>query len=301
MSSYGALRDAAQSLFVTMGDVAGKRGVESVAARLTGAADRLTNDSLTVVVCGGFKRGKSSLLNALLDETEPLFPIDARVATSAVTVVSWAATERVFVELVEPGGGILRREIGRADIGLYVTESGSPDGVDVAAVRIGTPHPLLASGLVLVDTPGIGGVFSAHTAATMAFLPSADAIVFVVDFTQPILKSEIEFLQLAAGAVRTVGDDDSMLFVMAKSDLVDSAHRAELLENAAVKIGAATTRAPSAVTVIPVSSSAKVDYLEDGDPVDLTSSNFSRLEAELWSTVTRRRALVHLGGALAEL
>jgi hypothetical protein len=92
-----------------------------------------------------------------------------------------------------------------------------------------------------------------------------------------------------------------MLFVMTKSDLVQSAERAELLENAKAKIGAATERAPSAVTVIPVSSAAKADFLEDRDPADLAGSNFSRLETELWSTVTRRRARVHLGGALAEL
>jgi len=261
----------------------------------------LASDSLTVVVCGEFKRGKSSLLNALLDEKEPLFPVDARVATSAVTLLSWAAEEHVVVELVEPEGGTRRRAIDRADIASFVTEAERQESVEVAAVRIGTSHPLLAAGLVLVDTPGVGGVFSAHTAATMSFLPSADAIVFVADFTQPILKSEIEFLGLAAAAVRTVGDDDAMLFVMTKSDLVQSAEHAELLENARAKIGAATERAPSAVTVIPVSSAAKADFLEDGDPADLVSSNFSRLEAELWSTVTRRRARVHLGGALTEL
>jgi hypothetical protein len=42
--------------------------------------------------------------------------------------------------------------------------------------------------------------------------------------------------------------------------------------------------------------------VEEGDPADLPSSNFfSRLEAELWATVTRRRARVFLGGALTEL
>ena len=205
MSSYGALRDSALLLFVALRDIADRRGAELVAARAEAAAVRLKHDSLTVVVCGEFKRGKSSLLNALLDEPEPLFPVDARVATSAVTVVSWAATENVVVELLGPGGDVAQRDIDRADIASYVTETGRPEGVAVAAVRIGTPHPLLASGLVLVDTPGVGGVFSAHTAATMAFLPSADAIVFVADFTQPILRSELEFLRLAAAAVRAVG------------------------------------------------------------------------------------------------
>ena len=103
-------------------------------------------------------------------------------------------------------------------------------------MRIGTPHPLLADGLVLVDTPGVGGVFRGHTAATMAFLPSADAIIFVSDFTQPILRSELDFLRLAAAAVRSVGDDDPLLFVMTKSDLVGLADGAVGIEEALAQL-----------------------------------------------------------------
>src|SRR6476619_6988863 len=114
MSSYGALREAAHGLFLPLHGLASRRDAGLVAERLATAAERLTNDSLTVVVSGEFTRGKSSLLNALLDEAEPLFPVDARVATSAVTVVSWAATERVFVELATADGATRCREIERA-------------------------------------------------------------------------------------------------------------------------------------------------------------------------------------------
>ena len=38
---------------------------------------------------------------------------------------------------------------------------------------------LLATGLVLVDTPGVGGLGSAHGAATMSALPTADAVLLV--------------------------------------------------------------------------------------------------------------------------
>ena len=41
-----------------------------------------------------------------------------------------------------------------------------------------------AGGLVLVDTPGVGGLGSAHGAATMSALPSADAVLLVSDAAQ---------------------------------------------------------------------------------------------------------------------
>lgn len=302
MSGYGSLRGMTRSLFDDLRTVAVTRGAPLVVERLDAAAMRLADDVLTVVICGEFKRGKSSLLNAVLDEREPLFPVDARIATSVVTIVSWAANEEVVVDVLGLDGRVTRRGIDRAQISSYATEAGRRADETVLTVRIGTPHPMLAAGLVLVDTPGVGGTFTAHTAATMAFLPSADAIVFVADFTQPILRSELEFLRVAADAGRTVSDDDdATVFVMTKSDLVGSVEQAELLENAAVKIGAATGRSPTAVTIVAVSSLAKAEYLEDNDPADLAASNFSLLEARLWSTVTRRRAKVHLAGALTEL
>lgn len=296
------LRERTLSLYPALMDVTRRRDAGTTGSRLAASAARLGDDTLTVVVCGEFKRGKSSLLNALLEEVPPLFPVDARVATSLVTVVSWAQTERIVLSVVGPDGVVEERDIDRSAIADYVTESGRvPDGIRVTAVRVGTPHPMLASGLAVVDTPGVGGVFSAHTAATMAFLPSADAVVFVSDFTQPLLKTELEFLRVVASANRTVGDEDSLVFVMTKSDVVGAAQREELLHNTAVKIAEVTGRRVESLTVIPVSSLAKSDYLSDGDPQDLADSNFVQFETVLWSTVTRRRARVNLGTALTEL
>lgn len=302
MSGYRVLRERTLSLYPGLIDATQRRNAGTTGSRLAASAARLGDDTLTVVVCGEFKRGKSSLLNALLEEAPPLFPVDARVATSLVTVVSWAPTERIVLSVVGPDGTVEERDIDRSTIADYVTESGrAPDGIRVSAVRVETPHPMLASGLAIVDTPGVGGVFSAHTAATMAFLPSADAVVFVSDFTQPLLKTELEFLRLAASASRAVGDEDSMVFVMTKSDVVGATQRDELLHNTAVKIAEVTGRRVESLTIIPVSSLAKSDYLSDGDPQDLADSNFVQFETVLWSTVTRRRARVNLGTALTEL
>jgi predicted GTPase len=296
------LRERTLALFPVLIDIARCRDAGTIGSRLEASAARLGADALTVVVCGEFKRGKSSLLNALLEESPPLFPVDARVATSVVTVVSWAPIERIVLSLVGVDGVAEERDIDRTEIADYVTESGrAGDGMRVNAVRVQTPHHLLESGLAVVDTPGVGGVFSAHTAATMAFLPSADAVVFVCDFTQPLLKSELDFLRVVASADRMVGDEDSLVFVMTKSDVVGAAQREELLHNTRVKIAEVTGREVGSLTIVPVSSTAKSDYLFDGDPQDLIESNFAAFETVLWSTVTRRRARVYLVSALTEL
>ena len=71
---------------------------------------------------------------------------------------------------------------------------------DVDLVEVRVPAPLLEGGLTLVDTPGVGGLNAGHAAATLAFLPSADALVFVTDASAELSGPELEFLASARGA-----------------------------------------------------------------------------------------------------
>ena len=72
--TFEHLRDQALALFPDTLATARRRGAEVAASRLAAAQERLRDSALTVVVCGEFKRGKSSLLNALLEEKPPPSP-----------------------------------------------------------------------------------------------------------------------------------------------------------------------------------------------------------------------------------
>jgi predicted GTPase len=299
-SRFEGLRDEIATVLAELVAAAHKRGATATLDRLNAAGQRLREAPLTVVVCGEFKRGKSSLLNALLEEQPPLFPVNARVATSVVTAVSYAAEESIDVTL-DTGTGVETRRIARAEIADYATEAANPDNAKRArAIEVRTPNQRLAGGLRIVDTPGVGGVFADHTAVTMGFLPRADAIVFVCDFTQPLLASELEFLRQAAQAASVAGDLGALLFVVTKADLAGAGERAEMMANTTAKLAAVTGEAAETLTVVPVSSLAKLDYLADGDPQDLADSGFEQLDAELAATVERRRAKLILGTALAD-
>jgi len=275
------------------------RNLTESVERLAAARERLHDGRLTVAVCGEFKRGKSSLLNALLEEPEPyLFPTDTVFTTSIVSTVTYGAAERITA-ILEYGDGAGQREIGRAEIEGYVTESGNPHNAKQArAIAITTPNPKLESGLTFVDTPGVGGVYAAHTAVTLGFLPSADAIVFVADATQPLTETELDFLRQAVASAKATDDEDGLLFVLTKIDLIDYT---SILANTRAKLAEVTGRPESSVLVTPVSSQAKLDYLRDGDPEDLELSNFPALEERIWGALSRRRTMVLLGGALGEL
>ncbi len=303
MRTFDDLRGDVLALFGRLeAVVAGGGHTAPTAARQAAAArGRLADGRLTVVVCGEFKRGKSTLLSALLDEPG-LFPADTLPVTNAVTVVRWADTETVTVTLKPETDGGSPREvpITRDGIAGYVTEDGNP-GNDrgVLLVTIGTPNPKLASGLVFVDTPGVGGVLDEHTAATLAFLPNADALLFVTDVEKPLLSSELVFLRQALGAARLANTEDSLLCAMTKTD--QTTDHSALLADARTRIAALAGRPADRIPVIPVSSWAKLDFLATGDRESLRDSGFESLEPALWAALGRRRVPALLGDALRAL
>jgi dynamin family protein/uncharacterized protein DUF6861 len=300
--SFDELRDAVVALFSRLDTLAAAYANQAplAAQRAAAARDRLTRGQLMTAVCGEFKRGKSTLLTALLDEPRNrprLFPADTLPATNSVTTIRWGAQERILVTVELPNGTPQTTVITREQIADYATEAGNPNNArKVVLIEIESPNPKLASGLAFADTPGVGGVFTAHTAVTLAFLPSADALLFVTDVEKPLAGTELAFLQQAIGAARMTNDVRSLVCVMTKIDQTTD-YSGLLAENRA-KLAGLTGLPEDEVVLIPVSSWQKLEYLDDSDPVTLAQSNFPALEDALWAALGSRRTRVLLGDAL---
>ena len=148
-----------------------------------------------LVVAGEIKKGKSSFINALLGK-EDLVPTSADVATSTLFKIHYAERliYRVFFRREQDRQPL---EIKPEEVELYGTERGNPNnekGVDF--IEIGVPAPLLQTGLVIFDTPGLGGIIHEHRRITYECLPKADAVFFVTDSVDsPIGKLETDYLK----------------------------------------------------------------------------------------------------------
>lgn len=172
------------------------RGDTDVLQVVEAARERLENGRFTVVVAGKFKQGESSLLNALLEEPG-LFPVDLDIATNLVTTIAYGPEEKITVMVGERGKEKPRR-ITRSEIAECVTEQHNPARRRKHQARllvIETPNPRLRKGLVLVDTPGVGGLNEEHTDITYAFIPNADAVLFTSDAMAPLDTEELEFVE----------------------------------------------------------------------------------------------------------
>lgn len=189
--------------------VAETRKRSDLAQRLKDESGRLTSLEAALVVTGEAKKGKSSLVNALLGRPG-LLPVDADVATNARIVIRHAKSEhaRVFRDGVEP------EEVPVDDVARWASVAANPNNEKgVQLVEVGLDHRLMRSGLTLVDTPGVGGLNAGHAEITLTALVKADALLFVLDGGSPITEQELAFLRRATDRIATV------IFVLTKRDL----------------------------------------------------------------------------------
>ncbi|HEX6346884.1 dynamin family protein [Umezawaea sp.] len=163
----------------------------------------------SVVVVGETNRGKSSLVNALL-ATPGLSPVDAEVATSTYLVFRhgerWAA-RACYPGVLEPV------PFDRSELVNWVSAAHElPDGqLPPRHVEVDVPVPLLER-MSVVDTPGVGGLDSAHGELALEAAASATALLFVVDSSAPFTKGELDFLHEVGDRVETV------VFALTKTD-----------------------------------------------------------------------------------
>jgi hypothetical protein len=237
--------------------------------RLAAARDRVLDGRTRVLVVGEFKQGKSLLVNGLVGA--PVCPTFDDVATAVPTVVRHA--DSVGLALVRPGGE--RVEVAGDELADHVCEQGNPSNREGwSHAEVGIPRAVLAGGLEIVDTPGVGGLSSVHGAATTAMLPSADAVLLVSDAAQEYTAPELEFLAHAVSICPNVA------CVITKTDLYPEWRRIVELDRAHLAAAGISTE------IFGVSSTLRWHAVVSGDADVNAESGFPTLVGFL-----RRRVL----------
>jgi GTPase Era involved in 16S rRNA processing len=244
-------------------------GRPDLGKRLQATRSRLADPNVRVLIVGEFKQGKSQLVNALVNA--PVCPVDDDIATAVPTVVKYAEAAGVTLvrESQSDSGEPLpaqRTEVPIEQLAQYVSEAGNPGNRhQLSYAEVGLPRRLLESGLVLVDTPGVGGLGSSHGAATMGALPRADAVLLVSDAAQEYTAPELEFLAAARQLCPNVA------CVITKTDLYPHWRRIVELDQGHLRVVGESPR------VFPVSSTLRLHALRTEDTPLMEESGYVEL------------------------
>src|SRR5579883_1689257 len=197
-----------------------EHGAQEEVERCQELVVQLAEDRFNLAVVGQFKRGKSTLMNAVLGSD--LLPTGLLPLTSAITTLCYGSKERV---VLRRKGWTLEQEVPMTELAEYITERGNPGNEKgLIEARIELPLPFLRRGLHFIDTPGIGSARQENTATTYAFLPQMNAVIFVTSVDAPLSEAEERFLLDIRGQVR-------QLFIVAnKMDMLGIPERQEVLD-----------------------------------------------------------------------
>ena len=247
---------------------------------------KLAEDRFVLAVVGQFKRGKSSLMNAVIGQE--LLPTGILPLTSAITVLHYGPKP----QLVVTRAGLSfpdRRPL--EDLPELVTERGNPGNVKgVATVRVELPVPFLRYGIEFVDTPGIGSAITANTQTTYQFLPECDAVLFVTAADSPMTEAELAFLRDLRPYVGKV------FFILNKIDVLKPGEREEMREYVGRTIQ--ETIGEAGVTVFELSSLDGLHARMAKDVALYKESGLMRLEEELGRFLSREKADYFLLGVI---
>ena len=237
-------------------------------------AERIEAARVYVACVGQFKRGKSSLLNALVGQ--PVLPIGLIPVTAIPTTLRYGTEPRMRVQFMSGDEG----EFEVQAIADFVTEAGNPENVrNVSSVDVFVDADILASGLCLVDTPGLGSIFRAAEARTRHTVPRIDAAIAVIGADPPVSGEELD---LIADVAQNIGQ---LIVVLNKADRFEAAERHDACEFAEQAISGRL--GVPALQVLEVSAAERLANAGSLRDWDRLVSGLSRLVSDQRATLVR--------------
>lgn len=258
-----------KSLLTQVDNTAKQYGMENELSDLNALIEKTEKRQVNLLVCGEYKRGKSSLINAFLNEN--ICPEDKGIATSAISIISYGETPKVIRHYGKVHEVVDNQEqskiehqteeIALCDISKFA-DGTVADIQNTILLEIKIPNERLKDGLTIIDTPGVGSLDPRHLFLTLYALPKADIIYFITDAEEPLQNTELDFYQ---SRIASTGKLNRIL--VNKSDIKRRREVETIIDDIKKKIN------NSAVEIQPVSAKLWKEYNADNTDSDKLQSS----------------------------
>ncbi len=312
MRRYEQTRDELVARLLAIEELIGDDRRKSIAA----TRSRLERGKFVLAVVGEFSSGKSFLLNALLGKFRyeeitggqkqivGLLATDINPSTATITELEYGQGSDIATAVYE-GGRTERIPLDRLNrfIAVGSGETGTiheatKDTIATAGqlsdapsrVVVTTNSPFLERGFVVADTPGLASINPAHRRATLQFLPTADAVLYLIDTQQPFTEGDASFLGIIRQHI------DSIFIVQTKIDLWQQPQSDGRVawEHAYERISSLAAIHAPGTYVYALSAREYVDGMLANDPGRIEESRFPRFLAALDASLIRRTGRARL-------
>lgn len=265
---------------------------------------KLQNHVFSVGIMGEFKRGKSTVINALLGKE--ILPADVVPCSATLNQIKWDARPHAHVQFKDGGA----KEVSIDELAEYVTkltEHSEQNAANVNEAVVYYPCQFCQNGVNIIDTPGLNDDERMNQVAE-SVLPTLDAIIMVIVPDAPFSISEADFVRNKV----MFSDLARIIFVINKIDTVRKCDRQRVTDTITNKIKNSVLEKVSTIygedskeyqelkaklgdiRVYPVSARDALDGKVDGDADLLNGSGLPEFESALTRLLTEERGLLEL-------
>lgn len=176
-------------------EVAQELGQQNILNSLNAIQERASqqNANLLIPLVGEFSSGKTTLLNALTDSKK--LETATKPTTATIYEIHFGCN-KCEANVVLSDGQVAHFD----DLGELKNDQLS----DAQIVTVFDTSTKVPSSTILVDTPGLSSPVVKHRQVLVDFLPSADAILLVVDINQQVTRSLTDFIDMIKLSKRPV-------------------------------------------------------------------------------------------------
>lgn len=308
-TSYHGKVAEVNTALTQMSKLCGQLELEESRKAIEASRHKLTSHKFSVGIMGEFKRGKSTVINALLGRE--IMPADILPATATMNRVTYDL--QPHAQVIKNDGSVL--EIPVDEIADYVTKTNDENAkraemVDEAIVYY--PCQFCQNGVDIVDTPGLNDD-ERMDKISEEIIPKLDAVIMVIVPGAPFSKSEAEFVRN-----KLMGSDlGRLIFLVNKIDTIRPKDRDRAVEDIKKRIQTTVldkmaeiygqqsneyTDARSKIgniRIFPISAANALDGRMDGDSELLEESGIKAFEDALTYMLTTERGVLELAAPLA--
>ncbi|MBR6872642.1 MAG: dynamin family protein [Ruminococcus sp.] len=305
--SYAGYRDTVQTLNKNLRSLLGlseEIALVNTASSIRETIEKSEADHFEVAIVGEFKRGKSTLINALLGKE--VLPADVLPATATLNRVTYS--ENPYVQVEYKDGRSERVDIDQLE--NYVTKLTAEAEETAEKVKEATVYydtEFCKNNVDIIDTPGLNDD-EQMTNVTLSILPKIDAAVFVISANSPFSQFEKDFLEKKM----LTSDVGRIIFVVNCFGTFSSEDENKIVETVRARITkyvmdkaksvmgedsrefAAYKRKIGTPRVIGVYAKRALTAKKIEDPGLLDDSNFPEFEKALETILTKERGVIAL-------
>ncbi len=167
--------------------------LSSLSSKLHNYEYRLLQPGFRLAIVGEFSRGKSNLINTILEEK--IVPIGSLPTTS--TLISIFPDPENKIEIYSPDKPVEIRDLNEESWSdLLATDPTGNNQEILAKIRVKVNNSWLEKlDVELIDTPGAGDLSTRRSALIFDLLSQCDAAVLVISATMALSLTEIAFLE----------------------------------------------------------------------------------------------------------